>query len=242
MGIGESADPEMNSCLWCGREEMPRIRLLDIVGLTKIKTETLCRQCRVQLNRLDNQITCSGCGRNSDSEDLCKDCLRWKMGYPDYEFHNEALYEYNEFMKEYMEAYKFKGDYRLGKVFAEQLKQKILEEVISGWSIVPIPISEKSMHTRGFNQVEGILDFADVSYRTVLIHIGKGEKQSSKNRKQRMTSSQPFEIKPDKKIEVEHQNILLIDDVYTTGRTLFHAADCLFLNGATKVKTLTIAR
>lgn len=232
----------MTSCLWCGREEMPRIRLIDIIGLTKLKTEPLCSQCRKQLNSLENHLTCRGCGRKWDGEDLCKDCLRWQIACPHYEFHNEALYEYNEFMREWMEAYKFKGDYRLGKLFAEQLKQKMIKKAVSGWIIVPIPISEKSMHTRGFNQVEGLLDFADISYKDVLIHVGKGEKQSSKNRKQRMTSLQPFEIKLDKRTEVEHQNVLLIDDVYTTGRTLFHAADCLFLNGAQEVKTLTVAR
>lgn len=242
MGNRKRIDPKMNRCLWCGREEVPRIRLIDIIGLTKVKAETLCRQCREQLNSLENQTTCRGCGRKWDGEDLCKDCLRWKKLYPNYDFQNEALYEYNELMKEWMEAYKFKGDYRLGKIFAEPLKSRIEEKKGKYWIVVPIPISEKSTFARGFNQVEGLLNFADIPYKEVLIHVGKGEKQSSKNRKQRMTSSQPFEIKPDKLIEINHQNVLLIDDVYTTGRTLFHAADCLFLNGANEIKTLTIAR
>ncbi|MFL2099540.1 ComF family protein [Desemzia sp. FAM 23991] len=232
----------MTNCLWCGREELPKIRLIDIVGLTKIKTEPLCRQCKKQLSYLDDQSTCRGCGRPEDGEEYCKDCIRWQNLYPHYDFHNEALYEYNEFMKEWIEAYKFKGDYRLGKVFAEPLKYKVEKRADTESVIIPIPISKKSMDIRGFNQVKGLLDFAGLSYNEVLVHVGIGEKQSSKNRQQRMTSSQPFEIKPSKRIEIECRNILLIDDVYTTGRTLFHAADCLFLNGAANVQSLTIAR
>lgn len=232
----------MMMCLWCGREELPKIRLIDIVGLSKINREILCSHCKKQLSSLENQSTCTGCGRLWEAKEFCKDCVRWKELYPNYDFHNEALYEYNAFIKEWIENYKFKGDYRLGNLFTKPLKEKLDLKIKQGWIIVPIPISQKSRDTRGFNQVEGLLSFAGNSFNDVLTHIGEGEKQSSKNRRQRMTSSQPFQLKTSKKINIETKNILLVDDVYTTGRTLFHAAECLLLNGADKVQSLTIAR
>ena len=44
------------------------------------------------------------------------------------------------------------------------------------------------------------------------------------------------------KEKIRNQRVLLVDDVYTTGRTLFHAAELLYKNGAETVKSLTFAR
>ncbi|MCI3029041.1 ComF family protein [Desemzia sp. C1] len=232
----------MNTCLWCGVEEMPVIRLADLIGLSKISSKPLCRKCSFLVSLLDDQSTCNGCGRVWEGSELCPDCIRWKEQYPQYDFQNEALYEYNSFMKDWIEAYKFKGDYRLGKVVAEPLKKKITQKIDHSWLTVPIPVSKKSMENRGFNQVAGLLSFAEVNYLEVLKHIGTGEKQSSKNRKERMITPQPFEVRKEMLDIVVDKKILLIDDVYTTGRTLFHAAECLLSKGAVSVRTLTIAR
>lgn len=232
----------MNTCLWCGVEEMPVIRLVDLLGLSKITSKPLCRSCLRLVNPLENRSTCNGCGRLWQDTEFCPDCIRWKKQYPHYDFQNVSIYEYNGFMKEWIEAYKFKGDYRLGKVFSEPLKTKIRQNFDSSWTIVPIPISRRSMENRGFNQVVGLLSFTELDYLEVLQHIGTGEKQSSKNRKERMITPQPFEIHKAMAEEVVDKKILLIDDVYTTGRTLFHAADCLLSKGAGKVRTLTVAR
>lgn len=232
----------MNHCLWCGVDEMPVIRLVDLVKLSKVTSKPLCRKCSLLIKTLDDQSTCKGCGRVWENVELCPDCVRWKILYPQYDFQNEALYEYNSFMKEWIEAYKFKGDYRMGRIVAGPLKEKIRGKLKDSWIVVPVPISSKSMQNRGFNQVTGLLSFAEVEYAEVLQHIGTGEKQSSKNRRERMNSLQPFEVSIEKVETIVDKKILLIDDVYTTGRTLFHAADCLLSNGADKVNTLTVAR
>lgn len=232
----------MMYCLWCGQEEMTILRLTDILQLSPIKKEALCRKCTSRCSALRDVATCEGCGRRWNKGEVCEDCSRWKELYPDYSFHNEALYEYNEFMKEWMENYKFKGDYRFREIFAAPLKESIEARIKKGWLIVPIPISQKSRATRGFNQVTGMLNFGGVPYTEVLQHVGTGAKQSTKNRKHRMTSLQPFTLLHEYKSQLAKQPILLVDDVYTTGRTLFHAADCLLANGAKEVRTLTLAR
>ena len=52
---------------------------------------------------------------------------------------------------------------------------------------------------------------------------------------------QPFELL-ESNGKIRKQRVLLVDDVYTTGRTLFHAAELLYENGAETVKSLTFAR
>lgn len=232
----------MNSCLWCGLEVKPEIRLADVIRFLPIKKAPLCNQCKSRCISLQSVKTCKGCGRRWEKEELCGDCIRWKGVYPEYLFHNTALYEYNSFLKEWMDKYKFQGDYRLRELFARTLKDEIRKRNQTDCLIVPIPISQKSMAARGFNQVSGILNTAQVSYEDILTHVGTGPKQSTKDRKQRMTSPQPFEILIGKKEKVENQRILLVDDIYTTGRTLFHAAECLFAHGAKEVCSITIAR
>ncbi len=42
--------------------------------------------------------------------------------------HHRGLYRYNEAMKEYMQRYKFNGDYRLRVVFQRELSKVVNEQ------------------------------------------------------------------------------------------------------------------
>ena len=60
-------------------------------------------------------------------------------------------------------------------------------------TIVPIPVSNEKFQVRGFNQVQGILDAANLSYRNIL------EKkdtlaQSSKIREERLQTQQVLKL------------------------------------------------
>jgi len=51
-----------------------------------------------------------------------------------------------------------------------------------------------------------------------------------------------FEVKADNKMLMAGKNILLIDDVLTTGATVENCADTLYKAGAGTVNVLTLAR
>ena len=143
---------------------------------------------------------------------------------------------YNDLMKDFFSKYKFQGDYLLRFVFAEVLKKSLRN--FKEYTLVPIPVSPEKHQSRGFNQVEGFLQAAGLPYKQLL------EKedmiaQSSKNREERLNSQQCFTLAKDVLLP---EKILLIDDVYTTGKTLQLARELLLEAGVKEVLTFSLAR
>lgn len=65
--------------------------------------------------------------------------------------------------------------------------------------------------------------------------------QAKKTKEERMLMPQPFEVNVDK-TKIINKEIILVDDVYTTGRTMFHAAECLLPYQPKTIRTFTLAR
>lgn len=140
-------------------------------------------------------------------------------------------------MKDYMHRYKFNGDYRLRWVFAAEVRAAV--QAASADLIVPVPVTAQTLSSRGFNQVEGLLEGVRLCHCLRAKYQEKAA-QSTKNRHQRLLSKQPFVLQ--KPALVTGRRILLVDDVYTTGRTLYHAASLLYDGGAATVASLSLAR
>ena len=222
------------NCLWCGKTTKEVLQLRELLSFTRVEPAVRCHSCSSKLVWLQDGPVCLGCSRHWVEGELCPDCQKWKADYPDYDFKHTALYQYNTFIKEWIEAYKYTGDYRLGELFKKEIQFFFLKQKKQ---VIPIPISDKSKQLRGFNQVEGMLDFAGVTYTPVLIHCGTGEKQSSKDRKMRMLSPQPFVVDKSFQISIKGKHLILVDDIYTTGRTFFHAADGLIDRKSTRLNS-----
>ena len=112
--------------------------------------------------------------------------------------------------------------------------------------IVPVPLHPKRLRERGFNQALTLarevarrhslpLDFLALRRR---VHTEAQVKLAGKERKANMREA--FAIQDRGRIDGEE--ILLIDDVYTTGSTVMECARVLMRNGARKVAVLTLAR
>ena len=86
--------------------------------------------------------------------------------------------------------------------------------------------------------MQGILDAANLSYRNIL-EKKETIAQSSKTREERLLTQQAFEIR--KGIDLPDK-ILLVDDIYTTGKTLQLAKQILLEAGVKEILTFSIAR
>lgn len=198
-----------------------------------------CHHCSQQLIRLGEK-RCARCSRESEVP-LCQDCYRWQQYYrKDPLERNVSIFTYNTFMQEVIAKWKYRGDYVIGhsfqsifqQVFQEAFSKKKKKEIIS----VPIPLSQMRGSERAFNQAEMLARFLPVPMELAL-QRKNSEKQSKKSRKERLSMTNPFILsKP------LNKSVVLVDDIYTTGRTLRHAAEILKENGSPKVYAMTLIR
>ncbi len=178
---------------------------------------------------------------------ICEKCLSKFEKMKDRESENEwkgtiydgaldsvqSIYIYNEWMKQVFQQYKFQLDVDLAKIFVSdfQLLNKVQE------LIVPIPLHPEMLLMRTFSQVDQLLIAANVPFTHVLAKT-LNRSQVGKSKKDRMSSELFFSVTTD----VQNKNILLVDDLYTTGATLHHAAYALKKSGAQRVIAVTLIR
>ncbi|MCM3727683.1 ComF family protein [Neobacillus cucumis] len=234
---------QQDRCLYCHNVIAPNIGWIAL--FSREKEQLLCPTCEEKLEKINGE-TCRICNRpfhhlneQFRDGDLCHDCTRWEED-PDWQGfleRNHSLYLYNDFLKELIATYKFRGDYVLAKIFAELLKKEITK--INPDLLVPIPLSEERLYERGFNQATVLITLAGFPSAGLLTRV-HSEKQSKKSRAERIHIPQVFKVDPD--CELEGKRVLLVDDIYTTGSTLRHAAKLLKMAGAASIQSLTIAR
>ncbi|WP_284139261.1 MULTISPECIES: phosphoribosyltransferase family protein [unclassified Virgibacillus] len=179
------------------------------------------------------------CSRVS-MEKLCSDCKRWQsLTHPSSLQWNYSIYKYNYFMKELVAKWKYRGDYTLGvsfqSIFQEHFKVHF-NHLRKSAIAVPIPLSHERLKERGFNQAQMLTEFLPIESCSPLERL-HGEKQSKKTKKERITGGNPFKLK-----ETIKKQVILVDDIYTTGATLHQAARLLIDSGCPAVYSYTLIR
>ena len=214
-------------------------------------------------------VHCVLCGK--EGSDLCLKCLSDSppalRESADWIF---PLFDYRHPpIKKSLWFLKYKNKKRLADIFAEVMYGKIIEElselsVMKNFQnpvLIPIPLSLKRYRERGYNQAELICEElvkldsnSNLRYgvdvktkrnfyleKNVLIKIKETEHQVNiKDRRDRLKNlSDSFSVKNPEIIK--DKNIILIDDVLTTGATLTEAKKILKSFGAKKVIAFTVA-
>ncbi len=163
-----------------------------------------------------------------------------------------VLYKYKGLTKKLIHKLKYEPYmYALTQVCAKlissyleknELMHKLFQEK---YLVAPIPLYWLRKHLRGYNQVELIAkelaQSLSLSYEDLLQRTKHTKPQYLLHHKERITNLKAaFQIKNN--IKNLPKNILLIDDVTTTGATLTSAAKILKRRGVESVWALTFAR
>lgn len=142
---------------------------------------------------------------------------------------------------------KYKGSEEVGIVLGEMHGQQLLQsELFSGIDIIlPIPLHPKKLKIRGYNQslllAKGYAKAMQIECKEkILIRTFDTSSQTRKSRYERAENmKEVFEcIKIE---EVKDKNILLVDDVITTGSTIASCAEILIKSGCSGVWVASIA-
>ncbi len=201
---------------------------------------------------------CVSC--NTKNTLLCKKCIQ-NIPPPESNTNDSeiiSVFSYkNDIARNAIQFLKYKNGKDLGKIFAHSLYDIVLEElneqnIFSNFNnpiLIPIPLSKNKIKERGFNQSKIIareMSFIDNNSSftlatNVLYKIKDTLNQASiKNRQQRLQNLRGcFTVKNPNKIR--NKNIILIDDVTTTGATIKEARKTLLASGAKKVIAFTVA-
>mgnify|MGYP003455240119 CR=1 FL=1 len=144
-----------------------------------------------------------------------------------------SIYNYNDWMKQVYQQYKFQLDVELANIFTSDFLPLLKVKA----KIVPIPLHPDMLLARTFSQVDELLNAANVPFHHVLSKT-LNHSQVGKSKKERISTELIFTVTKN----VQNQNILLVDDLYTTGTTLHHAAYVLKKAGTNTVDALTLIR
>ncbi len=216
--------------------------ILDIVFPTK------CLSCGAA-----GSVLCIKCLSSAPvaEEETRRETAEWI--FPIYDYRHPPL-------KRALWLLKYKGKKRVSSVFAEILYGRILEEladlsVMENFHdsvLIPIPLSKARMRERGFNQAELIckelmkLD-GGMNFNletSILIKPKETVHQAHiENRSERLRNIVgSFATKNEsEESKIKNRNIILIDDITTTGATLSEAKKVLEKYGAGKVIAFTVA-
>lgn len=131
----------------------------------------------------------------------------------------------------------------LGRVYGEELRQHYFDQRID--LIIPVPLHASRKRKRGYNQSaefgKGLSQSLNKPCQEdVLVRITKTETQTKKTKLRRWQNvSEVFHVvKPE---QLKQQNVLLIDDVITTGATIEACAQMLLAAGCRSVSIASIA-
>lgn len=140
----------------------------------------------------------------------------------------------------------------LALVLQDYLTEFLADETIFGSRptiLVPVPISKKRLHERGFNQIERILyelvklngSYKNLVHMNILKRTKHTTPQTKLKRKERLLNlSGAFTLLDPKKARTAH--VVVIDDIATTGATLAEIKRTLEVSGCKQITLLAIAR
>jgi len=231
--LDEAVFPSNIYCISCGS-------LID-----GTRPYSLCDECRGRIH-WNNGRSCDRCGKALQDDyrhDLCYDCR---------EHHHEFIrgfscMTYGLMEREMILDYKYNGRGYLAKKFGDILFDRISCENLQIDVIIPVPIHRRRQRRRGYNQAAlmakrlsglwGVPMAEDLLVRQketpLLRSLNPAEREA--------VLEDAFQVTAKGESALCMKNVLVIDDIYTTGITVDACCRALLRAGAKGTYVLTLA-
>jgi ComF family protein len=203
----------------------------------------LCADCAAKVDWVASPL-CPGCGRTyatREGEDhLCGAC----QAEPPPFARARAAVIYDGPVAEAIKKFKYGRRLDLLPVMQYWLRQPACRKLVDAADlIVPVPLHARRLKERGFNQALLLAQsFSDKPLaREALIRVRHTVPQSGLNPRERRENVRKAFAAP-RPEDLKGKNVLLVDDVYTTGATVRECARVLRRARASVVTVLTVAR
>lgn len=156
-----------------------------------------------------------------------------------------SLFLYKGMIRKRILEFKFNNRHYMGRLFAKIISDFLAKTDIKADMIIPVPMYYKRFFERGYNQSSILAKYVakdlKIKYtKNVLIKIKKSAVQSTLNLNQRKVNVLNTYGVINKR-KVFNKNIILIDDVFTTGATVNECSRVLKEAGTNKIYVVTIA-
>jgi len=196
----------------------------------------ICVNCFLDLTRIQ---------RESEGDN---DLIRKFAAFPEVTLARSFMsFKRNGPAQKLVHAFKYNGHqmlaYFLGQLMAGESKQFFSK---TDWNfIIPVPLHANRMKERGFNQSELLANgFGEVLNLPVstdqVERLKKTQTQTGKDRISRWRSTSDIYAVTDQ-FRMEGKNILLLDDVITTGATISGLIELLTANGVGNIGIVSLA-
>jgi ComF family protein len=179
-----------------------------------------------------------------DDEALCGKCLQKRPKY----FKAISVWAYNEQSRIIIARFKYYDQINLAKYFSELMLKQAQEIFPEIDFIVPIPLHKLRIIKRKYNQAailaKNIAKLSDKKLiLDLLVRTKNNQPQASLDQRMRHKNVRGiFRTKEKYLTKIKGKNILLIDDVITTGATIESCAQELKSAKANRIYTLTLAK
>lgn len=211
------------------------------------KEKLICDKCMKKLTVI-TEPRCKKCSKPIEQEEkeFCSDCE-----HKNYHFiKGYSLWVYDGDIKKSIADFKYHNKKENAKYYIREILSNYGDEIrkLSPVTIVPVPLYRGKYKERGYNQADilarGIAKELELPVLSDLLIRNRKtlpQKQlSDKERLRNLSKAFEFNIEAYGDHADKLNNILLIDDIYTTGSTIEACANVLIRQGISNVYFVTL--
>jgi len=212
------------------------------------ETHSLCANCWSRISFIEGSL-CARCGTpfeiDPGGETICGACHARPRNFD----RARALFRYDDASKPLILAFKHGDRLDHAPAFARWLERTGRPLLEDAEILVPVPLHRWRLWRRRYNQAAILAHRLGEAYGRPHDPLAlerkrptksQGEMVSAKARRRNVLGA--FQVPKSKLAAVNGRNVLIIDDVFTTGATLDACARALKRAGARRVDALALAR